>query len=161
MGILAELKAFHRAEIEPLCGMARGCNEPEIVQLERDLGEALPAAYREYLLWMGHDNKGPFVGTNAFVDDVLKNNAWLPGLLAENNIAFELPKRYVTFYMHQGYVAGWFHLPTPEPDPLCWLFSEGQTQTPEFRGSFSSFILAEMQSLLPALRQVHGKDPGG
>jgi len=34
------------------------CTEEEVRALEEKLGQSLPAAYREFLLWMGHGAKG-------------------------------------------------------------------------------------------------------
>ena len=152
MSYLAVIREFHYKSIEPLLGAARGCSESEVDELEKKLGFTLPAAYREYLLWMGKDYDGIFQGSDCFIDNVMDNNSWMPELLAENRITLDLPVNYLTFFMHQGYVAAWFAIPA-EADPQCWYFGEGDTEVPVLRGSFSSVIFTEIQSLLPVLRQ--------
>jgi len=152
---LDQVRAYHREHIEPLLGAARGCEAREVDALERALGFALPAAYREFLLWMGRDLDGAFRGSDCFVDHVRYNNEWLPKLLAENDVGFPLPERFVAFFMHQGYVAAWFAIPA-EPDPACWLFAEGNSDVPEELGPFSSWLLKHLQGLVPAIRSVHG-----
>lgn len=151
MSYLSAIHEIHRNSIEPSLGAARGCSVSEVDELERTLGFTLPAAYREYLLWMGKDYDGIFRGSDCFIDNVMDNNSWLPELLTENGVKYDLPQYYLTFFMHQGYEAAWFATPA-EPDPQCWYFGEGDTEMPLQKGSFSSVILTRIQSLLPVLR---------
>lgn len=123
-----------------------GTTEAEVLELERALGKRLPGAYRDYLLRSGHDESGPLRGTDCFIRHVLDNNKWLPELLAENGVRWTLPERYVCFFMHQGYVAAWFDLDDPSPDPKSWCYEEGVTLVPEVRGTFSSVMRAEVEA---------------
>lgn len=59
----------------------------------------------------------------------------------------ELPEHYLAFSMHQGYIAGWFHLPAESEDPPVYFFSPGQTSAPVHRGSFSEWLLASLRAL--------------
>lgn len=152
MSHLESVRAYHQLHIEPLLGAPQGCELPKIEALEARLGFGVPEAYREFLLWMGRDFDGIFRGSDCFLIHVLDNNDWLPELLTENAVNSPLPERYVAFFMHQGYIAAWFEIPA-SPDPECLFFAEGATERPEGQGAFSSFLLAQMEGLLPGLQK--------
>ena len=123
-----------------------GVSEQEVEELERRLGGSLPESYRRFLLTMGSDEAGPLRGTDCLLRHVLANNDWLPRLLSQNDVQHNLPKRYVCFFMHQGYIAAWFDLNSTDSDPPCWVFSEYDVPVPEQRGTFSSFMRAEVEA---------------
>ena len=108
-----------------------------IAKLEKDLGFALPLAYRKHI--QRHGSKSPIIGTDCAPKDVLSNTEYLPDLLRENEIEYGLPKNLVCFLMHQGYMAAWFDAEDGE-DPECMFFSEGTTPQPQPEGRFSTFI---------------------
>jgi len=70
----------------PHLGEPVGCAESEIDALQAELGFPLPVAYRQYLLWMGADHDGIFIGCDWFLKDVKQNTAYLSDLLAENKV---------------------------------------------------------------------------
>jgi hypothetical protein len=88
-----------------------GCADSEIFALEKSVGFELPAAYKDYLFFMGNDYNGVMRGTDCFVNNVKENTDYLPELLKENNIEGGLADNYLVFYNHQGYIASWFNLP--------------------------------------------------
>ena len=108
-----------------------------ITKLEKDLGFALPQAYREHV--HRHGSRSPIVGTDCAPKDVSSNSKYLPDLLRENGIEYELPKNLVCFLMHQGYIAAWFDSEGGD-DPGCMFFSEGTTPEPKTEGRFSIFM---------------------
>jgi hypothetical protein len=141
----------HRRLVEPALGPPTGASPADVLALERDLGAPLPAAYREYLLWMGRDRDGILRGTNCFVDDVLSNNLALPELLRENGIP-PPQARYVTYFMHQGYIACWFPLAADPDDPPVLRFDEGRRASGiEAPGTFSEVLCREIESLATLL----------
>ena len=117
----------------------KGATKEEIEQLAKELNCPIPEAYFEYLLKHGKNEKGPLVGSDCFLRHIKENNDYLPELLEDNNINFELPEKYICFLMHQGYIAFWFDANDGD-DPLCWYYSEGTTDYPEPETSFSLFI---------------------
>jgi len=121
-----------------------GCSESEIIELEKNVGFDLPDAYKAYLRLMGRDYKGVLCGTDCYVDHVLENTEYLPELLAENNIEFKLPKNYLAFFCHQGYIIAWFTLPKESENPTCYIFSEGTTDYPQECGRFKQFISSDI-----------------
>ena len=128
MSPIEQLKAFHAKEIEPYTGIPSGASEAEVSDLERELGFSLPADYREFLLWFGRDYDGVLRGSDAFIDHVVENTMELPDLLAENGLEGETPKQLVCPFMHQGYIATWFEVPTSEDDPKGFYFNEGEPE---------------------------------
>ncbi|MCG8459692.1 MAG: SMI1/KNR4 family protein [Holophagales bacterium] len=144
---LERARELHGKHIEPYLGAPLGCSAAEVAQLEDRLGVGIPDAYREFLLWMGKDETGIFKGSDCFHRHVEENTLYLPELLEENGIVFRSPGRSLAFFLHQGYIAAWFQVPTDDPDPMCWLFSEGSTDRPSKVGRFSEFLWNEMRGL--------------
>lgn len=142
---LEEFIKIHKNYIQPKKGQAVGCTNSEIENLEKNFGFELPLAYKEYLQFMGKDYKGFLVGTNCFITNVIDNNKWLPELLKENNLDFKLPKFYLTFYSHQGYIMAWFELPKIDENPPVWYFHEANTKLPIIEGRFTDFLIKEIE----------------
>ena len=126
-------------------GEPRGCSERDVKILEQSLGRRLPAAYREYLLWMGNDKHGRLKGSDWFLSDVRENTAALPELLSENEISIDQLDDPFCFFMHQGYMAAWFDLSQTSDDPECFFFSEGNDAGDvEGPKMFSEFLKKEL-----------------
>jgi hypothetical protein len=149
---MEKLKAFHRAEIEPLLGPCVGASEAEVAALEQRLGFALPVGYRDLLMWMGRDHHGALVGSDCFFNHIESNNQCLRELLAENHVGHPLPGSYVTVFTHQGYMAAWFELPPEQPDPPCHYYGEGEGL--RAFASVSAFFLDQLRARLPAIKRV-------
>jgi hypothetical protein len=141
MSYLDAAKALYDTRLREHFGRPRGRWRWTVSRLEREFGFPFPTAYREFLLWMGEDRKGPFRGSACFPTSLARNTEWLPGLLAENQLAFPLPERFLAFFMHQGYIAAWFALPAASDDPPVWMFNEGTTSQPEQLFTFSEWLL--------------------
>jgi hypothetical protein len=153
--MLAELKAFHGREIEPLLGAPIGASFEDVAALEGRLAVTLPAEYREILLWLGRDYDGALVGSDCFIDQIERNNELLPELLLENDVRHEFSGRHVTFFAHQGYQAAWFELPVVASPPIVFSFGEGGPDAVMKLPSVSGFFLEQLKGLLPAIKQVH------
>lgn len=151
---LAEVKEFYRFSIEPFKGKPKGCWDFEIRALEKSFGFDLPLAYKQYLALMGKDKNGVFTGSDCFIWHVDDNTAWLPELLAENHISFELPKNYLCFFSHQGYIVSWFELPKKNDNPLIWLYQEGNMNEPMLKDKFTDFLLVHLQSFAETLPRL-------
>jgi hypothetical protein len=152
---LAEVKEFHRQFVEPYKGKPKGCQNFEIRALEKSFGFELPLAYKQYMAWMGKDKNGIFVGSDCFIWNVEDNTAWLPELLAENQISFNLPENYLCFFSHQGYIVSWFELPKRGDDPLTWFYQEGTMSEPVLEDKFTDFLLAHMKSFAKVLPRLY------
>lgn len=156
---LASIKAFYAQNVFPLLGSPVGCDASEIAELESDLGFTIPLAYRQYLSWMGRDHDGIFVGCDWFLKNVRPNTEFLPGLLAENEVVWELPTYFLVFMGHQGYIAAYFELPAVDEDPPVFLYSEcNESNVVTREGTFTEFLLRDLSGMAACL--VKGKNTG-
>jgi hypothetical protein len=147
MPCLEASKAFYDSHLRRDFGEQLGCSLAAIAELERRLDGPFPAAYREFLGWIGEHYDGPFCGSDCFPEHLEANNRLLPELLAENGIAFQLPPRFLAFFTHQGYIAVWFALPATSDDPPVWIFNEGATPQPVEGPNFSTWLFDELRSI--------------
>ena len=144
---IAPLRDLHRRRIEPVTGKPEGASASEIAALSEALGERLPQAYVQFLLWMGKDYSGIYRGTDIFIKHVLDNTEALPELLAENDIA-PLTGKQLCYQSHQGYFMAWFALPAESDDPQVFVFGEGQNLSePRAVGTFTQYMLRELTDL--------------
>ncbi len=121
-----------------------GCSMSEIEELEKKVGFDLPESYKAYLALMGRDYKGIMRGSDCFIDHVIENTEYLSELLQKNNVSYELPKNYLAFFCHQGYIMAWFKLPKENDNPACYFYSEGTTDVPIKHDNFKQFISADI-----------------
>ncbi|HAT84857.1 SMI1/KNR4 family protein [Cohaesibacter gelatinilyticus] len=129
-----------------------GAAEVEITELQAKLDKNLPIAYRQFLLWMGKDKYGALKGSEWFIDEVYENGEFLEEFLAENEVKGMASNPIVCFFSHQAYMAAWFSLDNPQPDPLCEFYSEvSSNSVPVNVGPFSSFLLKELQGVAETL----------
>ncbi|MEM6295517.1 MAG: hypothetical protein AAGA54_29860 [Myxococcota bacterium] len=106
---------------------------------------------------MGRDVHGPFCGSDWFIDDVVSNTAYVPGLLAENSIARRPDGDVLAFFSHQGYMVAWFALPAAMDDPPCFMFSEGSLEAGVHQvGPFSAFLLGELRAMAECMELIRG-----
>lgn len=160
MDYLTEIKKYHAEYVEPYIGKPEGCGQEEIVGIEKKLGYPLPEAYCQFLKWMGKDYRGIFFGCNWFITDVIDNTEWLPQLLAESNIEFELPEHYLVFFSYRRYIttAAWFELPKENDNPTAYLLNKRKELTlPTMEGNFTDFLFKDMRDLAYLLPEVHKK----
>jgi hypothetical protein len=153
MSYIEASQALYNSRLQPHFGPPTGCSPSTIAQLERQFACPFPAAYREFLLWLGEHREGPFVGSDCFPEHLARNNEWLPELLAENRIQFPLPPHFLTFFLHQGYLGVWFALPAPSDDPPVWIFNEASTPQFEQRPHFSEWLLEFMSEAAGMVEQ--------
>jgi hypothetical protein len=124
-----------------------GCTEAEVAALEQRIGSALPAAYREFLLWMGHSGEHLLRGSDVFYDRLIDLQEWGPELLEENSIP-PMPDDAFVFYMHQGYQLAFFRLSEGD-NPPAYYYGEGEGLD-RFRldyARYSDFLVAVIESL--------------
>lgn len=134
-----------------------GCSLEDIAIFEANIGFPLPDAYKDYLELMGMDYQGVMRGTDCFLKHINDNNDWLPDLLNENKVNYKLPKNYLTFFSHQGYIMSWFDLPILAPDPDVYVYAEGQMKEPELKGNFSNFMTQEILGMASICLKLRGK----
>jgi SMI1 / KNR4 family (SUKH-1) len=136
-------KALYAKKLQDRYGKPVGCNQEEIANLERDLGFFIPAAYKDFLLWMGNDKNGFFRGSEIFCSDVVENRQTLYELLEHNQISLSLPSKLLVFFSHQGYMAAWFDAGLDNPDPPTSFFAESDSGELITYEKFSDFLTVE------------------
>lgn len=72
-----------------------------------------------------------------FAPDLVELREWARELFLEHGISF--PEKGVAFYMHQGYVLGFFMLGNGE-DPSVYQYEEGASTPVKRWNSFSEFF---------------------
>ncbi len=148
MSELDKAKAYYRTHLQAQFGEPQGCSTAEVDELEQRIGYPLPAAYREFLLWMGKHKDGVFRGSEWFASDVAENTEYVGDLLRENGVDWRPKGPILSFFCHQGYMIAWFDLPANGDDPPCYFYSEGKgMDVPEQRERFSEFLLTELEGL--------------
>lgn len=144
---IAQSLALHRLRVEPKLGRPIGAYKSDVLALEARLGVTLPAAYRDYLLWMGADFNGVLRGSDCFIFNIESNEAGLADLLKENQLSL-LDYRLIVFFLHQGYIACWFDACESTDDPPVFTFSETDCASGiRAVGVFSDWLLRELSSL--------------
>ena len=126
-------------------GNPKGASRRDVAALERSIGTTLPESYREFLLWMGDDEQGVFAGSEWFIGDIEGNYETLRDLMEDNGLPPPARGETLAFFSHQGYIAGWFHLPCESDDPTCFYFNEATASEGivEYE-SFSAFLLTDL-----------------
>lgn len=157
MDYLKAIKEFHKQAVAPYKGKPVGCRSNEIAELERQVGFSLPEAFKQFLLWMGQDHQGVFVGSQWFIDDISSNTRGVKELLDENKVGFELAEHYLAFFSHQGYMIAWFNLPKESEDPLVYFFNECEMARPRSESKFTEFLLKDMTLMASYLPGLYGK----
>ncbi len=145
---LKKCKQYYEENIQNGQNTPKGCSQSEIQDIENKNNISLPLSYKQYLSWMGKDKEGVFVGSNIFFDDIASNNKHLEGILKECCKDFQHKGDPLCFYNHQGYIYGWFYIPSDTDNPTCYiLVDEGSDSIVKEVGKFSDFILGGLEAL--------------
>lgn len=132
-----------------------GCTEAEVAALEQRIGHYLPAAYREFLLWIGHSAGHLLQGSDVFYQQLEPLPTYAQELLQENDITTPLPEDAFVFYVHQGYQFMFFRLSEGD-DPPVYYYGEGEGQD-TFRvlyPSYSAFLETEIEGHTKLLAEI-------
>jgi hypothetical protein len=113
-------QTFHLLHPE---GPEVGCTTQEVHELEQKIDLPLPAACREFLLWMGC-GAASFMRGSAFYYGALPLQDAPAELLRENCFPLALPEDAFVFFMHQGY-AFYFMRTKEGDDPPVYRYLEG------------------------------------
>jgi hypothetical protein len=110
-----------------LIGQLVPCSEEEVHALENQLGRALPAAYREFLLLMGQRTGGLLGGTNWLYEDLEVSQDDAVELMRRDRFPVLLPSDAFVFLMHQRYQFMFFRL-TEGDDPPVYYYIESDNE---------------------------------
>lgn len=112
-----------------------GCNDSEVVEIERQFSTDLPRTYRVFLSAMGRGAGKFFLGTDIFYPNIMGVTDDARELVAEDEAGIVLPEKSIVFAMHQGYQFMFFYAEGSD-DPAVHSYQE---QSGEFRNQCSSF----------------------
>jgi hypothetical protein len=149
-------------------GQPEGAGDDEINELEAKLGFALPAAYREFLGWMGHDDcrgrrKALFSHDRVFIDDVAENEPIIDDLLRHDGVRHLAAPRMLVWWVHEVYDSYHFPLPAAVDDPVCYRYVEGEKALRD-AGKFSACLANLIETyteVLDRLNEPRSRPPGG
>lgn len=131
---LDAVKAWFEAVDVEDSKQVKPCTEEEVRLLEKEVGFALPAAYKEFLLWMGHRAGKLLRGEDCFYEYILANQKGAVELLEENGNPEVLPEDALVFCMHQGYHFYFMHVSEGD-NPRIYHYSEVE-DPPRFTVSY-------------------------
>src|SRR5262245_58468752 len=124
-------------------GEPAGATDSEIDELQLKVGFALPAAYREFLRWMGHENRrgrdALFSHDRVSIDHVIENEEIIDELLRHQGHRHLAPPRMLVWLVHEVYASVHFPLPAESDDPICYSYFEGNDFLKPV-GKFSTFL---------------------
>lgn len=138
--VAAELHTVSEAESKP-------CSQHEVERLERRLGRPVPAAYREFLLWMGHGAGDFLAGTDAFYPDLANIQEWAAALLSDDDAALQLPEDALVILMHQGYQFCFVRLSEGDDPPVYYYMEDSRPETfTRTDEHYSDFLVALIEA---------------
>jgi SMI1-KNR4 cell-wall len=117
----------------------RGCREEEIGRLEKDLGVALPAFYRQFLMRMGRSAGAFLSGTDFLFVDLGGLRLQAEQLLHETKAGFRLKNTDFVFAVHQGYEFLFFDS-KESGDPAVWRYEESDPAPQKVFSHFSEWL---------------------
>ncbi|MES2353693.1 MAG: SMI1/KNR4 family protein [Pseudomonadota bacterium] len=117
------------------------CSEREIVSVEADCGDRLPAQYRQFLARAGRGAELLFSGEDIFFPNLLSFNQRAIDILRTDGGRFVLPKDAFVFLIHREVQFLFFHLGTGDDPPIySYSFEEGPNGFVKAYKSFSEFM---------------------
>ncbi|QXI31218.1 SMI1/KNR4 family protein [Pseudomonas vanderleydeniana] len=119
-------------------GSLVGCNEEEILGVEKSHGGRLPRAYRDFLMVAGRSAGKLFAGSAMFYPELLQLNAAAKALFSDSGFPDLYPHDAKAFCMHQGYEVLFF-MPGAD-DPAIFQYVEGECAVTQPWNSFSEFL---------------------
>ncbi|KAF0813553.1 hypothetical protein IGB42_01904 [Andreprevotia sp. IGB-42] len=148
---LISSKDFYQQCIAPQRGDPSGSAPLVIEKVSDRLGLRFPAAYLEFLRWMGNDTAGVLSYANWCLHDLPANQTFLQVLLEDAGASYQLPASAVVFYSDHGCRAAWFDAAAPAPDPYCYFMNDDMAE-PVAAGAFSGLLLQALKdSCTPSL----------
>jgi hypothetical protein len=158
-GQIRRARELHTARVVQYLGEPEGASDDEINELEAKVGFTLPAAYREFLGWMGRDNRrgwrnALFSHDRVFIDDVPGNAEIIDDLLRHEGVRELAASHMLVWWVHEVYDSYHFPLPAESDDPICFRYIEGETSLRNV-GKFSVCLAEMIESYAGVLDSLH------
>ncbi|MDJ1182489.1 SMI1/KNR4 family protein [Roseofilum casamattae] len=135
----------------------RPCRELEVALLEQKLNLSLPLAYKEFLLWAGHNSGLLFEGSDATYEDVLEINKTQVAkeLFEDNNYTHTLPEDAFVFWVHQGYQLMFFRTSEGDNPPVYfWKDSFRDEYFEKVYSTFTDCLLGEIEFVIKIEKEL-------
>ncbi|WP_190316013.1 SMI1/KNR4 family protein [Pseudanabaena sp. UWO310] len=133
------------------------CSKDEVLELEKTLGFFLPLAYKEFLLWGGHQSAWFLVGEDCFFKNILDNQELALELLEENKFPKELPKDAFIFTSHHGYEFDFFEVSQGDNPPIyCYSESSNESFFKLIYPSFTDYLIEILELSVKSIRSYGG-----
>ena len=149
---------FEQVQIGPVIP----CSQQEVRDWEEEIGQSLPMAYREFLLWMGNDSGRFLRGSYCLYRHRERLRLGTPGLMERYDFKRSLPSDAFVFWAHQGYQFLFFRLSDGQDPPINW-FNGPETKS-DFAWntypSFSKFLGREIIGHAQLMEQISGQKNG-
>lgn len=116
----------------------RGCTDEEVAALEQRIGHTLPAAYREFLRWMGHSGGYFLERRDTFYSDLEDLQEYAPRLLKANHITTPLPNDTFVFFVLRGFFFFFFRLSEGDNPPV-YFYCDSDDKDNVFRLYFARY----------------------
>ncbi len=125
------------------------CTADDIMELEGRVGFSLPAAYKEFLTWMGRRSGGFMIGTDFGYTELLGANEAAIELLNESQSMETLPEDAIIILFHQGYTFDFIRA-TEGDDPPVYSYSETKNEDRfvKLSSHYSEYLLDLMEKHL-------------
>jgi hypothetical protein len=173
---LGDIRAFYDSQVAPLLqntsyvraqpekGRATGCSLEEIEAVEKGIGYRLPAAYRQYLQWMGRQSCGVWWGRYRTEMRYVTSNTWsfrTSELFSEHVRDTKNPsvtliasaKTYCAFLFNGEHEwCAWFELPYESENPRVYSAHIPSLEGSQ-NGSFTDFLWSHMRHEVLALQK--------
>lgn len=152
---IEELHVLYPDKIAP-------CTEEEVWALEKELGRALPAAYREFLLWMGHNDGNLQRGTNWLYEDLAFLQEDAVELMQQDAFPVTLPQDAFVFLMHAHYQFAFFRTSEGDDPPVYMYVETDEEIALKISDShYSDFLLDLVESdekMIERIERLHPEE---
>jgi hypothetical protein len=145
---IEELHVLYPDKIAP-------CTEEEVWALEKELGRALPAAYREFLLWMGHNDGNLQRGTNWLYEDLAFLQEDAVELMQRDAFPVTLPTDAFVFLMHEQYQFAFFRTSEGDDPPIYYYMeSDDEIALSISTAHYSDFLLSLVEAVQKLIERM-------
>lgn len=155
---LEKIKARY-TELGKYFGTPIPCQPAEVAELEQKFTQELPAAYREFLLWMGKDGGGLLGSAQIYYPDVLDLQAEAIEILQGSAATVSLPEDGFVFCIQQSVLVHFMRL-SEGPNPPVYSYNE-MDDTAAFSSSaasFEEFLLSGLEDSAQTIKELYGEN---
>ena len=124
------------------------CSDAEIGLLESALGLPIPAAFKEFLAWIGKGAGDFMMGSDFYYECMFGLREDAQELLDENNFPKPLPNDAIVFFMHQGYQFAFIKVSDGNHSPVYY-YNEAYHDT-DFKctDSFDEYLTSRIRTAM-------------